>query len=168
MKKIGLTFIMLVGILSLSLGQSEKIMASAGFGILAPACTNCDMLSGFELGGGYAITEKIVGSVNLGFFSRSESPSKIKAFGIGVSGEYYFKEAFKGFFAGPDITYISTSQDFDGTEVFSENNLTVGLNIGWAIGIGEHFRIIPHLGYGTWFENSDGRISTGLKLGYRL
>ncbi len=168
MKKLGLSFLLLFGIVTINFAQSEKIMVSAGFGILAPACTNCKTLSGFEASGGYAITEKIVGSVNLGFFSRSDSPFKTNAFAIGVSGEYYFKEAYKGFYVSPDVTFISTKSKYDGNETGSEDNLTVGLNLGWAIAIGDNFRIIPHFGYGTWFENTDGRITAGLKVGYRL
>ena len=143
-------------------------MVSAGYDILAPACTNCKMLSGFEFAGGYAITEKIVGSLNVGIFSRSESPYKTNSFAIGISGEYYFKEAFKGFYVSPDITFISTMEKYNSTETFDEKNITVGLNLGWAIGIGDHFRIIPHFGYGTWFEDSKGRVSAGLKLAYKL
>lgn len=168
MKKLGLSFLLVFGIVTINFAQSEKIMVSAGFGVLAPACTNCDLLSGFEAAGGYAITEKIVGSVNLGFFSWSEGSSKLNAFAIGVSGEYYFKEAFKGFYASPDVTFISTTAKSGGNETGSENNLTVGLNLGWAIAIGDNFRIIPHFGYGTWFEGTDGRITTGLKVGYKL
>ncbi len=165
MKKLGLSFLLVFGIITINFAQSEKIMVSAGFGILAPACVNCNLLSGFEAAGGYAITEKIVGSVNLGFFSRSQSDSKLNAFAIGISGEYYFKEAYKGFYVSPDVTFISRSvKDSD----FSDGDLTIGLNLGWAISIGDHFRIIPHFGYGTWFEDSDGRITTGLKVGYRL
>ena len=159
---------MLLGITVVSFGQSEKIMVSAGFGVLAPACTNCDILSGFEAAGSYAFTEKIAASANLGFFTRSENGGTINAFAIGVSGEYYFKEAFKGFYVSPDVTFISTTSKYDGLGSASENNLTVGLNLGWAIGIGDKFRIIPHFGYGTWFEGTDGRITSGLRLGYKL
>jgi hypothetical protein len=167
MKKITLTFFLACGIAAIGFAQSGKIMPSAGAGIIAPACTNCSTFAGIELAGGYAVTEKIVASLNVGIFSKSEA-SKVNIFSIGISGEYYFKEAFKGFYASPDITFISTKEKYNDVVYFDESNITIGLNLGWAIGIGENFRIIPHFGYGTWFENSDGRITGGLKLGYKL
>lgn len=165
MKKLGLFFLLLFGIVTINFAQSEKIMVSAGFGVLAPACTNCDILSGFEAAGSYAFTEKIAASLNMGFFTRTEGGGTLNSFAIGVSGEYYFKEAYKGFYVSPDVTLITLSvKDSD----FSDSNLTIGLNLGWAIAIGDKFRIIPHFGYGTWFEDSDGRITSGLRLGYKL
>jgi len=168
MKKLSFTMLLAVGIISMAFAQDSKIMVSAGAGMLAPACTNCTTLFGGELSGGYAFTEKIAASLNFGFYSKSESTSKIGTFSVGVSGEYYFKEAFKGFYVSPDITYITINQKNNGTEVFSENNITLGLNLGWAIGIGDRFRIIPHFGYGTWYENSKGRITAGLRVGFKI
>ncbi len=168
MKKLSFTMLLAFGIISMALAQSEsKIMASAGGGILAPACTNCKTLAGFELAGGYAFTKNIVASLNIGLFSRSDEGSKLNAFAVGVSGEYYIKEAYKGFYVSPDLTLITLSNKYGGT-TFSDTNFTVGLNLGWAIAIKEHFRIIPHFGYGTWFEDSKGRITAGLKVGYKI
>ncbi|MEO7992276.1 MAG: hypothetical protein ABI663_22190 [Chryseolinea sp.] len=168
MKKLLFTMFSAFGIISIAFAQSDsKIMASAGGGILAPACTNCSSLAGVEFAGGYAFTKHIVASLNLGLFSKAETGSKLKAFAVGISGDYYIKEAYKGFYVSPDLTLITLSNKYGGT-TYSDNNFTVGLNLGWAIAIKDHFRIIPHFGYGTWFEDSKGRITAGLKIGYKI
>lgn len=157
-----------LGIVPMVFAQDSKIMVGVAGRIVGPACTNCSALYGVGFSGGYAFTEKIVGTFDLGFYSRSESEDKINSVAVGVSGDYYFKEAYKGFYVGPDLTYITIKEKYNGDEIFSDNNLSIGVNVGWAIAAGERFRIIPHFGYGTWFENSDGKITIGLKLGYKL
>jgi hypothetical protein len=156
------------GIVPLAFAQDSKIMVGVSGRMVGPACTNCSALWGPAFSGGYAFTEKIVATFDVGFYSKSESSDKINSFAIGVSGDYYIKEAFKGFYIGPDITFITVKEEFDGTEIFSEENISIGINLGWAIAAGDRFRIIPHFGYGTWFENSDGKITAGLKLGFKL
>lgn len=168
MKKLMFTLWWALGIVPVVFAQDSKIMVAAGYRLVGPACTNCDALYGPAFSAGWAFTEKIVATFELGVYSRSEASDKLKAFAVGISGDYYFKEAYKGFYIGPDFTYITVKQEFDGSEIFSENNLSVGINIGWAIGIGDRFRIIPHLGYGTWFENSDGKVTIGGKLGFKI
>jgi hypothetical protein len=122
---------------------------------------------GGGVSGAYAIINKVALGLDVGVYSRSET-SKLNTFAIGLTADFYPKGDFKGFFVGPDITYITIAQKFNGIETFSENNITLGANLGWAIAIGDRLRIIPHLGYGTWYENSKGRITTGVKVGFRI
>jgi len=149
-----------------SIAQAK--MVGAGYGILAPGCTNCTSLSGFNLFGGMAVNDKIVATLNLGFFSKTDGAASLNSTAIGISGDYYLKEALNGFFVGPDLTYIMINEKINGTEVFSQNNLTIGINAGWAIALGESWRLVPHFGYGTWYDNSSGRLTAGLKVGYVL
>jgi hypothetical protein len=169
MKKLLLIPLLAWGMISIAFAQSDsKLMVAVGPRVFGPACTNCSALSGFGLSGGYALIDKMVATLDVGFYSRSEFSSKLKSTAIGISGDFYPKEAFRGFYVGPDITYIIISQDINGMEVFSETNITVGINLGWAIAIGNKFRIIPHAGYGTWFEDSKGRITVGMKVAYKI
>jgi hypothetical protein len=146
--------------------DAAKIMAGLGGGILAPGCTNCTSLSGFNLFGGYLLTDKIVGKVELGFYSKSDGAAQLNSTSVGIEGDYYFKSASNGFYLGPDVTFLTITQKINGNEVFSKNNITIGINAGWGIAVADNWRIIPHFGYGTWYENSSGRITAGLKVGY--
>jgi hypothetical protein len=148
--------------------DAGKIMVGLGGGILAPACTNCTSLSGFDLFAGYQMTNKIVATLDLGFYSKSDGSAAINSMAIGVSGDYYLKEAYKGFYVGPDVSYLTYTEKISGTEVFSKNSITIGLNVGWGIAVADNWRIKPHFGYGTWFENTKGRITAGLQVGYIL
>ena len=168
MKKLMFTLWLALGIVSMVFAQDSKVMIGVSGRMVGPACTNCSALYGPAFSGGWAFTKKIVATFDFGIYSRSESDDKIKAFAMGISGDFYFKEAYKGFYIGPDVTFITVSEEFDGSEIFSEDNISIGINLGWAIGIGDRFRIIPHAGYGTWFEDSDGKITAGVKLGFRF
>jgi hypothetical protein len=161
MKKIVFIFILMCEFATIGFAQGDKVMVSAGAGIIATRCNNCVIYTGIELAGGYAITGKIVTSFNVGFFSELEDRASIITTGVSVDG--YFKEAYKGFYAGADVTIISE-------KVYRtyESYIHFTLNLGWAFSIGEHIRIIPHFGYGTWDVNSGGRIIGGLRFGYKL
>ena len=143
-----------------------KIMVGASGRFFGPACTNCTALYGGSISGAYAVINKLAVGLDLGLYSRSET-STLSALAIGITGDFYPKGDFKGFYVGPDITLINLTNKFGSSKV-SDSNITIGANIGWAIAIGEKLRIIPHLGYGTWFEDSKGRITTGLKVGFRI
>jgi hypothetical protein len=163
MKKSVFIFILMCEFAAIGFAQGDKVMVSAGARIMTTQCIDCGIFSGIELAGGYAVTEKIVASLNVGYFSKSESYIT-KVFDIGVSVDGYFKEAYKGFYAGGDVTII-LEESYPGAY---DSSIDFTLNLGWAIGIGEHIRIIPHLGYGTWLSNYDKRIIGGLKFGYKL
>lgn len=169
MKKLPVTLLFAFGLTTLALAQDPaKMMVGAGLRSLGPACTNCTALFGVAAFGDYQLTEKIVAGVEIGTAWKTDGAASLNSFSFGVKGDYYFKEAFNGFYLGPDITYITLKEKINGSEVFSTNNLSLGLNAGWAIPIADKFRIIPHFGYGTWYDNSKGKIMFGVKFGYRL
>lgn len=144
-----------------------KIMVGASARLFGPACTNCTALYGGSVSGAYAIIDKVALGLDLGVYSRSQN-SNLNTVAVGLTADFYPKGDFKGFFVGPDITFISIAQKFNGVETFSDKTVTIGANLGWAIAIGDRLRIIPHLGFGTWYENSKGRITTGVKVGFRI
>jgi len=115
-----------------------------------------------------AVQDHIVATLDIGFYSKTAGSSTLNSTAIGISGDYYLKEALNGFYIGPDLTYITLSEKFNGNEIFSKNSFTIGLNAGWGIALGESWRLVPHFGYGTWYDGSSGRITAGLKVGYIL
>ena len=167
MQKLSFTFLLVLGLCA-AYAQDSKIMVGASGRVFGPACTNCTALTGFGLSGGYTVINKVVATLDVGFYGKSEGSSKINSTAVGISGDFYPKEAFRGFYIGPDISYITITQKISDTEVFSDNSISIGLNLGWAIPIGERLRIIPHMGYGTWYENSKGRITFGAKVGFKI
>lgn len=167
MKKLSLLILLLAGTLSVASAQSGDIMISAGAGLLGPACTNCESLFGGSVAGSYAIVKHIAARAEVGYYTKSEGQYSLNAVTFGAYGEFYVKEAQKGFYVAPNIMYIALKQKYDGDQSFSENNVTFGGELGWAIPIA-NFRIIPHAGYGTWFEDSKGRITIGAKVGFVL
>jgi hypothetical protein len=169
MKKLCVTVFIICGVVATSFAQDAgKIMVGLGGGILAPACTNCSSLSGFDLSGAYQLKDKIVLTLDLGFYSKTDGPSKLNSTMIGISGDYYFKGAYNGFYLGPDISSISLGTKYNGTDLGTSHNLTIGINAGWAIVVADSWRIKPHFGYGTWFDGSQGRITAGLQVGFIL
>src|SRR5436190_7691181 len=154
MKKICLTTFIVCFVVATAFAQDKgKIMVGLGGGILGAGCTNCTAFSGPEILGSYKVNEKIAATLNLGFFSKSGT----SVTAIGVSGDYYLKGAYNGFYLAPDLTYITYSTSSD---------ITVGLNLGWGIVVADSWRIKPHFGYGTWFDGAKGRITAGLQVGF--
>lgn len=162
-----------------SQAQSDyTMMGGANAGIMGPACTNCGLLYGGGITFGYAVTDHIVPTIDLGIYSDkttidwggSTSVYKTSARVVSVSGQFYLKEAYKGFYAAPEISFISIDYKADGNQVigYPINNITIGADIGWAISIGERIELVPHMGYSTWFENSKGRVTLGTKLGFKF
>ena len=147
--------------------DDSKIMVGVSYRSFGAACTNCAAVSGPAFSGGYAVTDKIVATLDLGIYSKSSSGTTSNVTAFGVSGDYYLKGAYKGFYIGPDVTFINITEKFSTTE-YTQSNLTVGVNLGWGIVVAERWRIIPHFGYGTWFENSNGRITLGVKVGFKI
>lgn len=148
-----------------------KLMVGAGLGILAPTCTNCKITSGGSISGSYAVISKLAVGVNLGLYTRSEGVSsytvKSNVVMAGATADFYLKEAFKGFYVGADLSIINLSEKYSGVKT-STSDFTAGANIGWAFAIGDKFRIIPHLGFGTWNSNAKGRFTSGLKVGFKI
>ena len=165
MKKLILTVLFLSALAGVY--AQGKIMVGASARLFGPACTNCTVLYGGSVSGAYAIINKVALGLDVGVYSRSEA-SNLNTIAFGLTADFYPKGDFKGFFVGPDITFLSIVQKFNGVETFNEKNVTIGANLGWAIAIGDRLRIIPHLGYGTWYENSKGRITSGVKVGFRI
>lgn len=147
--------------------QSGDMMIAVGAGVLAPACTNCNALVGPLAAFTYSFTNHIAVTAQGGLYSRKDGGYKTNAVAVGAAGEFYVRESMKGFFVSADITYISVNEKLNSTKVFDESNITFGASIGWAIPI-VSFRIIPYLGYGTWFEDSKGRIMAGGKVAFKL
>ena len=154
--------------------QSDyKMMAGAKGGIMGPACTNCGLLYGGGVTFGYAVSQRWVPTIEIGSFMDKDefgtSVYKTSALVVAVSGDFYPKEAYKGFYISPEFSFINLKTKLDG-EIFGTalNNVTAGLNLGWAISFGERIEFVPHLGYSTWFENSKGRITMGTKLGFKF
>ncbi len=172
MKRLLLATVVVLLSVSGSMAQDKTMMPAVHGGIIGPGCTNCGLLAGFGASFGYALHEKIAASVQADFYSEKDqvlgitATTKVAAFG--VSGEFYPKEAFKGFFIGPDVLYITTNTDLNGTPLFETNDITFGGKLGWVITIAETVKFIPHFGYGTWYDNSKGRGTMGLKVAVGL
>src|SRR6185295_658340 len=139
MKKLCLTLFILCFAVASSIAQAK--MVGASYGVLAPACTTCTSLSGFSLYGSMAVQDHIVATLDIGFYSKTAGSSTLNSTAIGISGDYYLKEALNGFYIGPDLTYITLSEKFNGNEIFSKNSFTIGLNAGWRIALGESWRL---------------------------
>lgn len=154
--------------------QSDyKMMAGIKGGIMGPACTNCGLLYGGGITFGYAVSQRWVPTIEIGsFIDKDElwgSTYKTSALVVSLSGDFYLKEAYKGFYISPEFSFINLSSKLDGvTWGTSYKNVTAGLNLGWAISLGDRIELVPHFGYSTWFENSKGRITIGSKLGFKF
>lgn len=173
MKKILLTTILALGVVLISNAQDEsQIMVGVNGGILGPGCTNCGILTGGGVTAGYAVMDKMVVTLDVNNYGDKDVTSwgtfKTSTTAIGISGDFYPKGVYKGFFIGPDITYLTLKYKLDGTVWSSQGDITAGLNLGWAISAGDKIEIIPHFGYGTWFSGSKGRATMGLKLAYKI
>lgn len=172
MKKSLLVLICLTYFTTISKSQDSKMMAGINYGVLGPACTNCTATTGGGVFFDYAVLEKLAVGTELGLYGKSETSfgyeTKISVFSSAITGRFYPKEAFKGFFIGGDLAYLSYSSEFNGSEVYSTSDFTFGLNLGWVITIANVVGIVPYLGYGTWFENSKGRISLGGKVAIKF
>ena len=161
-------------VLTTNAQSSSQMMVAVNGGLVGPACTNCGILAGGGASFSYAVTDRIVPTVDAGLYTSSSEDGfgnkySNSALLIGIGGDFYFKEAYKGFFIGPEVAFIQLGYKVNGTSTdFSQSNVTIGANLGWAISAGDRIEIIPHFGYSTWFENSKGRVTMGLKLGFKF
>ena len=155
-----------------SFAQDKTMMPAVHAGIIGPGCTNCGIMTGVGASFGYALHEKIAATVSADFYSDKDVvlgiTAKTSVAAFGLSGEFYPKEALKGFFIGPDVLFITTATDLNGATIFETNDLTVGGRLGWVITIGELVKFVPYMGYGTWYDNSKGRGIFGMKVAVGL
>lgn len=179
MRRLVLLTIMTLSFGSIASAQSDyKMMAGVTGRILGPACVNCGLLYGGGVTFGYAATQRLVPTLDISSSSwRTKSDfggvvttSKTSALVISLGGDFYFKEAYKGFYVSPEVSFIQYNYKWNDAQVlgYPFNNVTVGLNMGWAISVGDRMELVPHFGYSTWFENSKGRVTMGIKLGLKF
>lgn len=174
MKKLVLSLVAIAAFGLTNHAQSDyKIMAGVKAGIAGPACTNCGLVYGGGASLGYAISDRWVTSLEVANYSKNdeifEDTYKTTVLVLALSGDFYLKEAYKGFYLSPEVAYITRGSKLNGVKSdFSESNITAGLNLGWAISFGERIEFVPHFGYSTWFENSKGRITLGTKLAFKF
>lgn len=86
---------------------------------------------------------------------------------VGGKGSFYLKERFRGFYLSADFGFISYKTDWAG-QISKQNNFTVGGSMGWTINIADVIIVNPHMGYGSWFDNSKGRVEMGLRIGAKF
>ena len=162
----------LLALLSFSTAQAQysKVMLAGHNGLITPNCINCGVYTGYGGSVGYALGRHLTTTVQADVYTELPQfdASQVTIGTFGLSAELYPKEAFKGFFIGPDITFIMGSQHYNGLPVFASSDLTYGGKIGWAVSVLRVIKFVPHIGYGTWYYGSGGRITMGMKLGLAL
>ena len=162
----------LLALLSFSTAHAQynKAMIAGHTGFITPNCINCGVYTGYGGSVGYALGRHFTASVQADVYTEIAAfdASQVTIGTFGLSAELYPKEAFKGFFIGPDITYIMGNQYYNGLPVFASSDLTYGGKVGWAITVLRVVKFVPHVGYGTWYDGSWGRITMGMKLGLGL
>lgn len=161
----------IAGLWNYSFAQDQSIMITAGGGIIGPACTNCGLLGGIQSNAEYGVAEKIsVGATFNHYFDKDDAFGfniKESVTHVGAKGVFYVKERFKGFYLSADLGYITYKTDWNGI-ITKQNNFTAGASLGWAISIADLIVVNPHIGYGSWFENSKGRVDMGLRIGVKF
>lgn len=179
MKKILTTIVLSLTLGSVANAQSDyKMMAGVNGGIMGPACVNCGLLYGGGITFGYAVSQRIVPTIDVGSYVWNRKTEfggivnsyKSSALIVSLGGDFYIKEAYKGFFFSPEVSFIQYNEKYNDVQQFGLpiRNVTVGLNLGWAISLGDRIELVPHFGYSTWFENSKGRVTIGTKLGFKF
>jgi hypothetical protein len=151
--------------------NAQSAEATLGMGIIGPACTNCGLMTGVQASGGYAILDKITVGADVSYYWDKEvvfgTTYSDKVTHLGAYARWYPKEKFKGFYIGPDMGYIMWTANY-GTFETKTNQLTFGANMGFDFNIADLVIINPFMGYGTWFENSKGRVEMGLRIGAKF
>ena len=108
--------------------QYNTTMLAGHTGLIAPNCINCGVYTGNGASIGYALGRHLTATVQADVYTEIPAfdASQVTIGAFGLSAELYPKEAFKGFFIGPDVTYIMGSQHYNGRLAFATSELTYG------------------------------------------